>query len=411
MRKVKIFGKSIPLLAIVAIVMSAGMAGAVLVDYLSNEITKEVTTKSPIELSGMMMYRPASEGSLQIWNDGIAEWSTDQAKSGSYSVHLTAPSVEKAGNEARIVIPMPEGTTLGNIETISWWVYAVTGYPPHIDIILADDIDGTANIDSLTAEVASNSNPEDLPWSDLQESYSYDTWLRTLEISGGTGVSEIDGSTTFWVTRHGAGTADAPYGTLDELKAGTVHYPDREPDYDGVPDVDPDIEINDDVVVLRLEIEIDDWVVKSEAYVDDITIHDKTYTLEPVTEVFGDVPVIQELYGGDSIVAKLTYTNYANNTVKAVGRGYVSAVGGTSSVELGDFTFKWSMDGTNWVPQLVGLETIEDVPTLVIPPTDEYAMTIDPMGTYTVYFRVTANPALKPETYRFEIRAEPPTPP
>jgi len=47
MRSVRLFGKGIPLLA-VAIVMTAGIGGAYLVDYLSNKVTAEVTVSSPM---------------------------------------------------------------------------------------------------------------------------------------------------------------------------------------------------------------------------------------------------------------------------------------------------------------------------------------------------------------------------
>ncbi len=49
MKKAKIFGRSIPVLAIVAIVASAGLASAALVGYLSNTIEATVTVESPIE--------------------------------------------------------------------------------------------------------------------------------------------------------------------------------------------------------------------------------------------------------------------------------------------------------------------------------------------------------------------------
>jgi len=48
MRSVRLFGKSIPLLVIVAIAMTAGTAGAVLVDYLSNTVTSDITVSSPM---------------------------------------------------------------------------------------------------------------------------------------------------------------------------------------------------------------------------------------------------------------------------------------------------------------------------------------------------------------------------
>lgn len=47
-RKINAFGKSIPVIAIILMVLTAGIAGAVLVPYLSNPITADVTVESPI---------------------------------------------------------------------------------------------------------------------------------------------------------------------------------------------------------------------------------------------------------------------------------------------------------------------------------------------------------------------------
>ena len=63
----------------------------------------------------------------------------------------------------------------------------------------------------------------------------------------------------------GAGNDDAPWGTLGDWKAGLVA---NDPGSDGL---DDDV-INGNAPVLRLEIEIDNWVLQTEAYVDDIEI-------------------------------------------------------------------------------------------------------------------------------------------
>lgn len=193
--------------------------------------------------------------------------------------HLTsAYEASPTGNEDMIVITMPTGFTLGQLGTLSWSVFAVSGYPPHVDIILVDDIDGEPNIDSLTAELASNSNPQNKEWNNfyvenppyLQDDYVYDQWQKTFELNVGTGDIQVDGDTVFWVTRHGAGPGNAPYGTLDELKAGAVTYPDVG---------DPTITISSAVVIEKLEIEIDNWLGGAEAFVKDILVNDKDVTL------------------------------------------------------------------------------------------------------------------------------------
>lgn len=83
--------------------------------------------------------------------NGIAERSDVESYSGTHSVHLKTIGKPGDGDEARIVIPMPEGYTLDDLETISWTIYALAGYPAHVDIFLD-------NAYVLTAEQASN-NP------------------------------------------------------------------------------------------------------------------------------------------------------------------------------------------------------------------------------------------------------------
>lgn len=68
MKSVKMFGKSIPILAIVAIVMTAGMGGAVLVDYLSNTVKADITVVSPMVV-GVSLGRP-SWATTQCWRPG-----------------------------------------------------------------------------------------------------------------------------------------------------------------------------------------------------------------------------------------------------------------------------------------------------------------------------------------------------
>ncbi|MBA7650863.1 hypothetical protein ES703_58676 [subsurface metagenome] len=69
MKSVKMFGKSIPILAIVAIVMTAGMGGAYLVDYLSNTVKADITVVSPMVV-GVSEGKP-SWATTQCWRPGV----------------------------------------------------------------------------------------------------------------------------------------------------------------------------------------------------------------------------------------------------------------------------------------------------------------------------------------------------
>ena len=190
--------------------------------------------------------------------DSTAVWSTEEPHSGSYSYHLTTAGAQ--GSEARIKIWLPSGTTLGDIDSISWWVWAVAGYPPHVDITLDSDNNPSVvnNDEMLTAEFAYN-NVSAPAWSP-----TYGAWLETFETTSSDGFGSVNTATTLWVTKMGAGILDAPSGTLAEWQAGTVGS-------------DPFSEItagdiDGSAKILYIEIEIDNWIVQSEAYVDDIAI-------------------------------------------------------------------------------------------------------------------------------------------
>ncbi len=131
------------------------------------------------------------------------------------------------------------------------------------------------NEDMLTAEMNLNCVGAPKSIATLQGEISYNTgWLQTFELTSGDGFGAITGDTTFWVTKMGSGDLNAPSGTLAQWKAGTVAN-------------DPESEMTTPVItgiapVVKLEIEIDNWVLQTEAYVDDIeiVIGGVTYTID-----------------------------------------------------------------------------------------------------------------------------------
>ena len=215
-------------------------------------------------------------GDLPIWvftqsdTGAVGVWTSEKAYSGLYSAHLDTGS-SGAGNEARLTILLaPSGGTvqggipLGDIETLSWYIYAVAGYPAHVDITMDVDGDGVIDIeDMLTAELAVN-NPG---YGSLgKPPYgTYDQWLRTFELASGDGYGVIDNSTIFWVTKMGAGNLDAPSSTLAHWKEGIVDSDPQSEMGSSIPDAN--------TPVIGLEIEIDRWIVDSEAYLDDVELN------------------------------------------------------------------------------------------------------------------------------------------
>ena len=247
-----------------------GETTILLLDFIADESVTitgqgDVIFKPVIKLVVSGKEKPIElESSLETTGDAMAELSNEKAHSGKDSVHLETTGSEGSGDEARIVIPLPEGTTLGDIESISWWVWTVAGYPPHVDIVMDVDEDGILDDeDMLTAEMAYN-NAEGI---ELDEGLTptYDEWLQTFELTSDDGYGEIGDDTMLWVTKMGAGNDDAPWNTLADWKDGVVI---NDPGSDGLAAG----VIDGNAPVLRLEIEIDNWVLQTEAYVDDIEI-------------------------------------------------------------------------------------------------------------------------------------------
>jgi len=149
---------------------------------------------------------------------------------------------------------MPDGFTLGQLESVSWYEFLVDGYPPHVDVIL--DM-GEGATDALVFEYAYN-----------YESHAAETWPTYDALTGdwyqtfsddGNGPSEITGTSNAWLSSGAPGPlTGAPtfyYHTLEYWK------------------VTGDQGIDENTQVLRLEIEVDNWIAQTEAYVDDIEIN------------------------------------------------------------------------------------------------------------------------------------------
>ena len=93
--------------------------------------------------------------SLTVKNTATSTWTTTMAYTGFYSVHLQTTGTVGGGDEARFVVTLPSGITLGDIYTISWQEFLVAGYPPHVDILVDTDGDTVAD-DALVFEYAYN---------------------------------------------------------------------------------------------------------------------------------------------------------------------------------------------------------------------------------------------------------------
>ena len=300
-KKVNVFGKGIPVFAIV--ILGLAVVSAALIPYWG-VITGFVTVSQGLTVDGLpwntlMEYsesltsleeKTVSSGEHTLANGATVDATvtlnnvcTDTGSNGCLEPTLVTTTEYlllvsgTAGTEERIHIRASDVgvTTLNDLTSMSWEVYTALGYPPHVDIILGDDIDGNAgNIDSITAEMAVDQSmgivaiAGSLP----------NAWVKTFELTSGDGHDAISDSTRFWITRLGAGTADAPSGTLGELKVGTIS---NNPDAG-----DPPITIGSGTKVLAFEIEVDNWVEDSTSDVRNILISGNS--ADKITVLAGD---------------------------------------------------------------------------------------------------------------------------
>jgi hypothetical protein len=280
-------------------------------------------------------------------------------------------------NEGRIRVMLAPDTTLGDIESISWWVNTTSGYPPHVDLLLDLDGDGSydggkkdlvtggtlsGNDDVLVAEFAyqpylgpgyAYSDPG-VPYGhyapDWQGNYyfpSYNTWVQTFQNDTiETDTTQLNNDTVLWLYSGLSGPYDDGYfGSLADFKEGTVQVI-------GGTDI---ANVNKDTKVLEIQIEVDNWLGPADAYIDDITINGELVLSElhpPEIEVEepeartyspGSIPVnisTHDLFGVSSV-----WYNVKRNTgdwVYASNRTYTSPTSMLAFVE-GDYQiFAWA---------------------------------------------------------------------
>jgi hypothetical protein len=257
--------------------------------------------------------------SLSSMNSGVSEY-IDHPPWGGV-IHLKAPGdAATMVNEGRIVIVLPDETVLGDITSIQWDVNTHTGYPPHADLILDKNDDGTAD-DSLTFEFAyqpyvgsgyiytgpgvpyGHYDPSKAPYYDPV----YDVWVSTFqnsETEAGTG--SITDSSVAWLGSGLPGPYDDGYfGKLADYKEGTVKV------LSGTTPAG----VDSDTKVLEIHIEVDNWIGASEAYIDNVAVNGETLIeavgptvtiVDPTAATYslGDIPLemqVSDIFGIKSV--------------------------------------------------------------------------------------------------------------
>ena len=217
--------------------------------------------------SGTLYVRPMILSATA--DEATAAWSQDQAQTGSYSAHLKTTGTVNSGHKATVRVEMPSGTTLGSITSVSWQRYLVAGYVPHLDIKLEGGITLTvegayANSDQTVANFAQN------VWAAMFDGGDggYPAWATWLTGSV-TNTTQLNDDMAVW--RSGSGGA-AGFNVAEPGEIGTDRNLQKLSTYragwNG---------ISDATVVEALEIEVDNWVHQTEAYVDAIEINGTVY--------------------------------------------------------------------------------------------------------------------------------------
>ena len=225
------------------------------------------------------------------------------------------------GTEDRIVIDVPDDFTLGMLESISWDEYLVAGYPPHVDVILDLDDNGEYTIadEALVFEYAYNYESHALTEAPMPYGALTGAWYATFS-DDTYGPAVIDDEAMAWATKGAPGPLGGDFGddnffylSLADWKAGVTYQASGQAEKT----------INSDSIILRLEIEVDNWVVDSDAYVDNILVNELSETelnleasvipaivsisVSPTTVNFGSI-----IFGEDSDVEVVTVTNAGN---------------------------------------------------------------------------------------------------
>ncbi len=170
-----------------------------------------------------------------------------------------------SGDEARIVITPTVPMTLGQLMSISWWENLTTGYPPHVDVILDVDGDGvyTNSVvdDALVFEYAYNGPASN---SQLTPPTAYGAltgkWYSVFK-DNTAGAPIINGSCNAWATSGPSGGTGIIMYTLDQWKSGQTYTTNATKTVDC------------NTRILSFEIEVDNWIVLTDALVDCITIN------------------------------------------------------------------------------------------------------------------------------------------
>ncbi len=198
---------------------------------------------------------PAFSVQLQVKHSGLATITYDTstvALGSSRSFHLTTTGAIGDGEEARIVLTPNQAMSLNDIVSIAWQEYLTAGYPPHVDVGV---LDATGVARTLVFEYAYNPMSHYTDEAPMPYGAVPTTWSQTFGDDNGTDLAVTDASWA-WQSPGSSGPPLWVAGTLAQWKLGNVPG-----------------SVTGESPVIKIEIEVDNWVVQSDAYIDNITIN------------------------------------------------------------------------------------------------------------------------------------------
>lgn len=313
-KRARIFEKRIPMYLLGIVLLAIG-SGAAAGTVLTGKITGEI----PVAASqALLVGDPISAVCMLSLEDGgaaIAAWSEAQANSGAVSVKLEAPGPAGTGNVASAVKDVCN-IELRDVQPLSYYVYASSGYPPYVNIYI--DVNGNGKWDGINPDdiltlepyywqwvyeqstfggvafaegidnLQVNHNPNFPPWSPNggfrgSPIWAPDTWLQI----------NLHDDTALWSRASQAANWGSPGFGLDDIlyewgdwEAGNV--PAVPVDPDGMLDsFSPNpLDVPATAGVLKIEIAVDDWGKASLGYLDDIAVGNlKTINLRTNTRI------------------------------------------------------------------------------------------------------------------------------
>lgn len=183
----------------------------------------------------------------------------------AHSVYIDTGDNVPSGDMGMIKFVMPEGTILDDIETIRWKYFLDAGYPPHLDIYLDTEGSGTAD-DCLTFEYAENGATGTTPTYGATPG----SWYTTFNDGG---PNAVDDNAIAW-SNDGKPDGSIPKNhwlhSLADWKAGVGSG---------------DHIISGATTVLSIRVQMDSWLIRSQAHIDDIEINGVLYDFESIGPV------------------------------------------------------------------------------------------------------------------------------